>query len=218
MIVKGGYKPGSDISRNIVAYSNVYWAKKVAGSLKGGALGGTPVAALTAEQVLFDDVRFLATFPCSADPPPSSTHGAVSHPSSRSPSSFPDQKSRGRIAHRQAQLSESPPGVSDPLRFAPSSDDARSRADASRDPVPLFPSPRPRGRAKEAVIAICPGGEETWERLASAHGQPNCPFVVLNNAYSTSYGLGNRKDFEEVCVVSPSCVVSSSCRPALIRR
>lgn len=23
--VKGGYKPGSDISRNLVAYSNIYW-------------------------------------------------------------------------------------------------------------------------------------------------------------------------------------------------
>ena len=55
-----------------------------------------------------------------------------------------------------------------------------------------------RGRNNEAIIAINPGGEETWDRLVSAHGQPNCPFVVLNNAYSTSYDLGNRKGFEEV--------------------
>lgn len=55
-----------------------------------------------------------------------------------------------------------------------------------------------RGRNKEAIIAVNPGGEETWDRLVSAHGQPNCPFVVMNNAYSTSYDLGNRKGFEEV--------------------
>lgn len=42
------------------------------------------------------------------------------------------------------------------------------------------------------------GGEETWQRLVSAHGQPNCPFVILNNSYSTSYDLGNQKNFEEV--------------------
>ena len=60
-----------------------------------------------------------------------------------------------------------------------------------------FPSSS-RGRNNEAIIAINPGGEETWDRLVSAHGQPNCPFVVLNNAYSTSYDLGNRRGFEEV--------------------
>ena len=55
-----------------------------------------------------------------------------------------------------------------------------------------------RGRSNEAIIAINPGGEETWDRLVSAHGQPNCPFLVMNNAYSTSYDIGNRKGFEEV--------------------
>ncbi len=55
-----------------------------------------------------------------------------------------------------------------------------------------------RGRNNEAIIAINPGGEETWDRLVSAHGQPNCPFLVMNNAYSTSYDIGNRKGFEEV--------------------
>lgn len=54
--ITGGYKPGSNISRNLIAYSNLYWAKKLAGSVKGGALGGNPVGALTAEQVNFDEV------------------------------------------------------------------------------------------------------------------------------------------------------------------
>ena len=34
--------------------------------------------------------------------------------------------------------------------------------------------------------------------MVSAHGQPGQPFVVMNNSYSTSYDLGNRKGFEEV--------------------
>jgi hypothetical protein len=58
--IKNGYKPGSNISRNLIAYSNLYWAKKLAGSVKGGGalLGGNnhPVGVLTAEQVNFDDV------------------------------------------------------------------------------------------------------------------------------------------------------------------
>jgi len=55
-----------------------------------------------------------------------------------------------------------------------------------------------RGRGNEAIIAINPGGEEVWDRLVSAHGQPGAPVIVLNNAYSTSYDLGNKKGFEEV--------------------
>lgn len=54
--ISGGYKPGSNVSRNLIAYSNLYWAKKLAGSVKGGALGGNPVGVLTAEQVNFDEV------------------------------------------------------------------------------------------------------------------------------------------------------------------
>ena len=49
-------------------------------------------------------------------------------------------------------------------------------------PVHIFVFSFFRGRDKEAIIAINPWGKETWERLVSAHGQPNCPFVVLNNA------------------------------------
>lgn len=56
---QGGYKPGSNISRNIVAYSNVYWAKKLAGAMKGGALGGKPVGVLSAEDVTFSDIGSL---------------------------------------------------------------------------------------------------------------------------------------------------------------
>jgi Domain of unknown function (DUF1995) len=49
-----------------------------------------------------------------------------------------------------------------------------------------------------ACIVINPGGEETWERLRSVcvKGDRN-PFVVLNNAYSTTYGLGNKRGYEE---------------------
>ena len=41
------------------------------------------------------------------------------------------------------------------------------------------------------------GGEERWDSIYSAHTQPNQPFVVLNNAYSTSYDLGNKRNYEE---------------------
>lgn len=50
----------------------------------------------------------------------------------------------------------------------------------------------------DACIAVNPGGEETWDRLrASVTKNQKCPFVVLNNAYSTTYGLGNKKNYEE---------------------
>ncbi|OEU09928.1 hypothetical protein FRACYDRAFT_248179 [Fragilariopsis cylindrus CCMP1102] len=50
----------------------------------------------------------------------------------------------------------------------------------------------------DACIVINPGGEETWDRLRqSLTKNKNCPFVVLNNAYSTTYGLGNKRKYEE---------------------
>lgn len=50
-----------------------------------------------------------------------------------------------------------------------------------------------------AVIAINPGGEEQWDRLRNSLTKNNkAPFVVLNNAYSTTYGLGNQRNYEEV--------------------
>ena len=49
-----------------------------------------------------------------------------------------------------------------------------------------------------ACIAINPGGEETWERVRQGAMQnDNAPFVVLNSAYSTTYGLGNKAGYEE---------------------
>ncbi|KAG7371173.1 DUF1995 domain containing protein [Nitzschia inconspicua] len=49
-----------------------------------------------------------------------------------------------------------------------------------------------------AVIAISPGGEEQWDRLRnSLTKNSKSPFVVLNNAYSTTYGLGNQRNYEE---------------------
>ena len=54
------------------------------------------------------------------------------------------------------------------------------------------------GGKADACIVVNPGGEETWDRLKSSLCKSNkSPFVVLNNAYSTSYGLGNKKKYEE---------------------
>jgi hypothetical protein len=127
--VDGGYKPGSDVSRYLVSYSNVFWAKKIAGAAGGGLLGGKPVAVLTTEQVSFGSVKNMG--------------------------------------------------------------------DLSRSGKLMTMESRAAGRNGEVIIAINPGGEEQWDRLVSAHGSPGAPFVVLNNAYSTSYGLGNQVDFEE---------------------
>lgn len=127
--VDGGYKPGSDVSRYLVSYSNVFWAKKLASAASGGLLGGKPVAVLTTEQVSFDSVKNMG--------------------------------------------------------------------DLSRSGKLMTQESRAAGRNGEVVIAINPGGEETWDRLVSAHGSPGAPFVVLNNAYSTTYGLGNQANFEE---------------------
>jgi hypothetical protein len=48
-----------------------------------------------------------------------------------------------------------------------------------------------------AVIAVNPGGEETWDQVRTACCPPSSPFVVLNNAYSTTYDLGNKRGYEE---------------------
>ena len=125
----GGYKPGSDLSRQLVAYSNLYWAKKIGGAASGSPLGGKPICALTSESVSFDNF-----------------------------------KSKGSISRVGAVNSM---------------------------------EARKQGRNGEVVIAINPGGEETWQRLVSAHGSPDAPFVVLNNSFSTTYGLGNKAGFEE---------------------
>jgi hypothetical protein len=125
---KGGYKPGSDISRNLISYANIYWAKKIASAARGGPLGG-PACVLTTEPLDF---------------------GAISN--------FGDLTRRG----------------------APMSQEARMK-----------------GRSNECIICVNPGGEETWDKLVSAHASPGAPFVVLNNAYSTAYNLGNQRGYEE---------------------
>jgi hypothetical protein len=125
--IKGGYFPGSDISRQLVAFSNVYWAKQLANAVGGGGMLGKPVTVFSAEPVSYNLIQ-----------------------------------SKGGIAKMG------------PLRTGGQSDDAA------------------------AVIAINPGGEEQWDRLRSALTKNNqAPFVVLNNAYSTTYGLGNQRNYEE---------------------
>jgi hypothetical protein len=125
----GGYTPGSEISRNLIAYSNIYWAKKIATAAKGGPLGSKPVGVITSERVLFSDVKNIG--------------------------------------------------------------------DISRVGVTMSQKARKEGRNGETIICVNPGGEEQWGRLVSAHGSPGAPFVVLNNAFSTSYDVGNKKGFEE---------------------
>ena len=127
--VPGGYKPGSDLSRQLIAFSNVYWAKRVGAAASGSPLGGKPVCVLSTEPVSFDQIK---------------SRGAISRV--------------GAVNSQQA---------------------------------------RKEGRNGEVVICVNPGGEETWDRLVSAHSSPGAPFIVLNNAYSTTYGLGNKRGYEE---------------------
>ena len=51
----------------------------------------------------------------------------------------------------------------------------------------------------DAYILCNPGGEETWDRHYNnlSGGNGNTPLIVLNNAYSTTYDLGNKRGFEE---------------------
>lgn len=120
--IPGGYKPGSDLSRQLIAYSNVYWAKRIGAAASGAPLGGKPVCVLSTEPVGFSQI-----------------------------------KSRGPVSRVGAVMSQ---------------------------------EARQQGRNGEVIVCINPGGEETWERLVSAHSSPGAPFIVLNNAYSTTYNLG----------------------------
>jgi hypothetical protein len=129
--IAGGYTPGSDIARNLIAYSNVYWAKKIAPAVGGGLLGGRPVTVVTPEQVNIKQIQ---------------SRGAMSQILSLKMSKGVEVKKGG------------------------------------------------------ALIAINPGGEETWDRIQSAFGNGS-PMVVLNNAYSTTYGLGNKRGYEEAYFV-----------------
>lgn len=132
--VKGGYFPGSDISRQQLSYANMYWAKQISGSVSGSVLGagGKSVTVLSAEPMDYDTIQ---------------STGAMN-----------------RIA---------------PIRTG-------------------LGSGNKKDTPSEACIVINPGGEETWDRLRSSLTKNNnSPFVVLNNAYSTTYGLGNKRNYEE---------------------
>ena len=123
--VVGGYKPGSELSRQLIAYSNIYWAKKIAGAAKGS----TSVGVITTEPVNFSTLKGM---------------GGLSR--------------SGKVMSEKA---------------------------------------RQEARNKECVICVNPGGEEVWDRIVAAHTTPSSSFVVLNNAYSTSYDLGNKRGYEE---------------------
>lgn len=131
--IPGGYKPGSEVSRELIAFANVYWAKRIGAAASGSPLGGKPVCVLTTENISFSQV-----------------------------------KSRGPLSRVGAVNSQ---------------------------------EARKQGRNGEVIVCVNPGGEETWDRLVSAHSSPGAPFIVLNNAYSTTYGLGNKRGFEEVYYV-----------------
>jgi len=125
--IEGGYKAGSNVSRNLVAYSNIYWAKQIASSINK-----KPVCVVTTEPVKFAECKSMG-----------------------------DLSRYGTLVMNAKTKSES--------------------------------------RKNESVICINPGGEETWKRISSAYQQnPNCPIIMLNNAYSTTYDLGNKQNFEEV--------------------
>jgi hypothetical protein len=67
----------------------------------------------------------------------------------------------------------------------------------SRSGTPMSEKARKETRDNEFVICANPGGEQVWDKIASAHVSPSSTFVVLNNAYSTTYDLGNQKGYEE---------------------
>ena len=133
--VKGGYKPGSDISRQQLSYANIYWAKQIAGSVGGGLLGGKAVTVLSADPIDYRNIQ-----------------------------------SKGGIA-----------------KLGPIKTSSGRRVSANNE-----------GGKADACIVVNPGGEETWDRLKSSLTKnAKTPFVVLNNAYSTTYGLGNKRNYEE---------------------
>ena len=126
--VQGGYRPGSELSRQLVAFANVHWAKRLAGACRGPMLG-KPVTVLSAEPVAFSQIQ--------------NKGGDI-----------------GTLA-------------------------------------PLQPS-RVTSPTDGPCIAINPGGEETWDRIRQVYCASNKnPLVILNNAYSTTYGLGNKRGYEE---------------------
>lgn len=130
--IPGGYVPGSDLSRQQVAFANMYWAKIVSANVGWKK----QVTVLSSEPVTYNQIR---------------SKGDIS-----------------RIGPLQPSMSS---------RFT-------------------------EGNAVDACyIIINPGAEETWERLRASYKcntSKSGPFIVLNNAYSTTYGLGNKAGYEEV--------------------
>eukprot|EP00522_Entomoneis_paludosa_P014548 CAMPEP_0172442206 /NCGR_PEP_ID=MMETSP1065-20121228/2672_1 /TAXON_ID=265537 /ORGANISM="Amphiprora paludosa, Strain CCMP125" /LENGTH=263 /DNA_ID=CAMNT_0013191973 /DNA_START=10 /DNA_END=801 /DNA_ORIENTATION=+ len=125
--VPGGYRPGSSVSRQLIGFSNVYWAKELAPSVGGM---GKRVSVLSAEQVAYKEIKNTGV----------DFLGGLGSGGQRDGASVQDG---------------------------------------------------------DAIIAVNPGGEETWDRIYSTYGSPSAPMVVLNNAYSTTYGLGNKRGYEE---------------------
>lgn len=125
--VPGGYKPGSDVSRQLIGFSNMYWAKEIAPAISGI---GKRVSVITAEPVVFNQLKR--------------------------------------------------PGVD----FVSSLSARGQRGNASV-------------QKGDALIVVNPGGEETWEKIYATYGSPTSPIIILNNAYSTTYDLGNKRGFEE---------------------
>ncbi len=124
--VAGGYKPGSDVSRQLIAYSNIYWAKKIASASKSK---NKSAAVITSEPVNFGTIKAMG--------------------------------------------------------------------DLSRSGMITSQKTRQESRDNECIICVNPGGEDSWDRIVSAHASPSSTFVVLNNAYSTTYDLGNKRGYEE---------------------
>lgn len=118
---------GSDVSRQLVLFSNVYWAKKIANSINGD-----PVACITTEPISFGNIKSL-----------------------------------GKLSRTATTTN------------------VGSRTTVSQE------------RKKECVICINPGGEEQWDKLFGSLTSSTSSFIVLNNSFSTSYDLGNKRGYEE---------------------
>ena len=116
---------GSEVSRQLVLFSNVYWAKKIA-----NAINSESIACVTTEPISFGNIKSL-----------------------------------GRISRTATTTT------------------AGSRTNQERK--------------KECVICINPGGEEQWDKLFGGLTSSTSSFIVLNNSFSTSYDLGNKRGYEE---------------------
>jgi len=125
MFTKVAWTAGSDLSRQLILFSNVYWAKKIANSISS-----EPVACITTEPIAFESIKSL-----------------------------------GKISRTETTNTRRPKAEQD--------------------------------KKKECVICISPGGEEQWDKLFGGQTSSTSTFIVLNNSFSTSYDLGNKRGYEE---------------------